>query len=204
MPVISMTTFVDFALANGLRRLTVVRDAKARYERGYHPAEDFYKPLRDGIVDAACQNLDSQKTLASIHSTLGNVDARRSKPYQECIAGYKKWRGRKQLLWDEALTSERSEWKQGRLVVRINPELGVLIDGSLHIIKLYFKSAKPSQLRLQAMLYLLQQYACKEHGHVNVGILDVRRGRLYTPTRDVPDIKTFLAAEAAAFQTMWH
>ena len=59
---ISITTFVNFVLANGPRRLTEVKRAKALYDADYSPARDFYKPLREIIVAAAQQDLNARDT----------------------------------------------------------------------------------------------------------------------------------------------
>ena len=198
-----MTPFVDFVVASGTRKLTAVKKAKAQYQAAYDPATDFHKPLRECIIDAAQQNLNGKDTLDSVRSILVNLRASKSASYQECGVGYKKWRGRKNVVWDEAFTSEWSEWTQGRLAIRVNPELGLLINDIPYIIKLYFKSPELSQFRLETTYHLLKQYDRTEHNQVNVGILDIRRGYLYHPKRDIPDIEQLLAGEAAAFQTIW-
>ena len=50
VPEISMTTFVDFVLATGTKRLTCVKKAKKDYGKKYDPARDFYRLLRDKIM----------------------------------------------------------------------------------------------------------------------------------------------------------
>ena len=137
---ISITTFVNFVLANGPRRLTEVKRAKALYEAEYSPAKDFYKSLREIIIAAAQQDLSARNTCDLIHSILGGVDARKLGHYQECIAGYKRWLGRKRIVWNKAFVSEGSKWAWDQLIVRVNPELGVSVNGKPHILKLHFKS----------------------------------------------------------------
>jgi len=51
MPAISLTTFVDFVIKSGTPRITYVRKTKQLYGQGYSPARDFWKPLRDRIVE---------------------------------------------------------------------------------------------------------------------------------------------------------
>ena len=205
MPAITMTTFVDFVVAgSGTPKLTAVKNAKAQYERGYYPAEDFYKPLRECIAEAAQKNLKGGETLDTVRSTLNKLDRKKLNAYQECGEGYKKWRGRKDIVWDRDFNpQDSSEWSHDRLVVRVNPEIGLLIKGVPHIVKLYFKAPQLSELRLQTMYYLLKRYDYRGHSNFNVGILELRRGRLRVPSRNIPDIGHLLAGEAAAFQTMW-
>lgn len=81
---ISMTPFVDFVVASGTPKLTAVKKAKAQYQSEYDPATDFYKPLRECIIDAAQQNLNGKETLDSVRSILVNLSARKSESYQEC------------------------------------------------------------------------------------------------------------------------
>ena len=197
---ISMTTFVDFVFASGPPKLAAVMKAKIRYQTGYDSATDFYTPLREWIIAVTYQNLTGTETLDSMRSTFVNLNTRNSHAYQECIAGFTQWWRGKNIVWNKAL---RSEWTQGRLAIRIAPELGVSIRGEPHIIKLYFKKQKPSKQRLQAMVHLLNQLNGRAQTPVTVGILDMRRGQLHSPTRDDSVMEPLLAGEAAAFQTMW-
>ena len=41
------------------------------------------------------------------------------------------------------------------MAVRVNPELGISINGHPYSIKLFFKSEKPSKDRLETMFHLL-------------------------------------------------
>ena len=116
---ISMTTFVDFAIASGPPQLTIVRKAKREYGREYDPQRDFCKPLRESLYDIFRQNGDRFALATAIpkdihHSKLG--------PYQEAIDGLKKWWGRKDLEWSGNFAET---WRYDRLTVRVNPELVV-------------------------------------------------------------------------------
>ena len=90
LPAITMTTFVDFVVAgSGTPKLTAVKNAKARYERGYDSTEDFYKLLRKCIAETARQNSKGSETLDTVRSTLVKLDRRKLNAYQECGEGYK-------------------------------------------------------------------------------------------------------------------
>lgn len=45
---ISLTDFVDFVCKSGSAKLTQVK--KVKYRDDYSPATDFYKALREGII----------------------------------------------------------------------------------------------------------------------------------------------------------
>ena len=197
MPKISMTTFIDFVLKSGTPRLTVLRKAKAEYAQQYSPAKDFYKLLRESIVEVH----QNKMSIIGLDTLLGNLnDQRKVRPYRECIAGHKKWYGRSEFEWGKPFNAQ---WIRGRLVVRVNPELGVSIDGITHFVKLYFKPDKLTKPRVETMFCLLSQSLPNEFRQAKVGILDVRRGLLHSPNRNIPDIETLLRGEAAAFETMW-
>ena len=197
---ISMTTFVDFVVASGTSKLAEVMKAKVRYQTGYDPATDFYTPLREWILTMTHLNMIGTETLDPMRAIFVNLNTRKAHAYQECIAGFTQWWRGKNIVWNKAL---RSEWTRGHLAIRITPELGVSIRGKPHIITLYFKKAKPSEKRLQVLVHLLNQLNGRAQTPVTVGILDMRRGRLHSPTLDVSDMEQLLAGEAAAFQTMW-
>lgn len=192
-----MTTFIDFVLKSGTPRLTVLRKAKAEYAQQYSPAKDFYKLLRQSIVEMHLNKM----SIIGLDTLLGGLnDQRKVRPYRECIAGYKKWCGRSEFEWVKPFNAQ---WIRGHLVVRVNPELGVSIDGITHFVKLYFKSDKLTKPRIEAMFCLLSQSLSNDFGEAKVGILDVRRGVLHCPKRNIPDIETLLEGEAAAFETIW-
>ena len=192
-----MTTFVDFVLANGTQRLTVLRRAKAEYEREYSPARDFYKALRETIIDVHQHG----RPLAELDGLLNILeDKRRVDSYAACISSYKSWCGRKKMAWLDGFTAY---WAYGDLTVRVNPELSLRVNNVPYAIKLYFKSDKPSKGRLETMFHLLEISIPNEHQGRTPSILDVRRGNLFRPTKEISGIQTLLEGEASAFQTMW-
>lgn len=197
MPEISMTTFVDFVLASGTKRLTCVKRAKSEYQRDYDPAKDFYRLLREAIIGIH-QDGKKKESLDGLLGTL--TDKKKLDAYSQCVAAYKQWCGRKRFQWVRSFTTD---WSDGDLRVRVNPELGLYINGSLHVLKLYFKADVPSKRRLETMFHLLRLSIPNEMENAMPGILDVRRGNLFRPTREVPGIDALLVGEAAAFRTMW-
>ena len=196
MPNISMTTFVDFVLSSGTPRLSLVRKAKAQYSGEYNPSTDFYRGIRESIL-IGHQNGNPIDELDKLAVNIENP--RKVDLYLECIDSYR-WCGRKALQW---LGPFISEWSYGDLKIRVNPELGLLINGRAYAIKLYFKSDKPSKLRLETMFHLLRVSLPPRQENTTTAVMDVRRGRFFTPTRDIPGIQTLWESEASALQTMW-
>jgi len=194
---ITMTTFVDFVLKSGTPQLTCVRRAKRDYERGSAPERDFYKVLRDAIP----QVHQEQKARDSLDGVLGGLkDPKKADAYAQCISGYKQWWSKKQIKWVDI---HPWDWTEGDLTVRVNPELGVMVDGHPQVIKLYFKADAASKRRIETMFHLLRLSLPEELAGATPGILDVRRSNLFTPTTDIPDIEALLRGQAAGFATMW-
>jgi hypothetical protein len=195
MPAVSLTTFVDFVAATGTARITKVRDAKRYYEQGYAPERDFYKPLRDRI-EATFEDGWSAK---SLRDALADVtDPKKIENYEESRAGLTKWVGRKTIT---TLPQRRMAWKSGDLDVNVNPELHIEINDKPHLIKMYLKAEPLSKQKANVVLHLLAQ---KAKASTTVGVLDVRRSKLYTPTVDIDGMDALLTAEAVAFTTMWN
>jgi len=191
---ISLTTFIDFAAATGTSRLTKVREAKRFYEQGYAPERDYYKPLRDRIVESFADGWNTNKLTA----LLANVnDPKKLENYAACRDGLTKWAGRKSFA---AMPSKSVKWRSGDLVVGISPELWLRIRTEPFVIKLHFKSDELSQQKANLVLHLM---AKKFAAYGTVGVLDVRRSKLFVQTRDIAGLDALLASEALAFAALW-
>jgi len=194
---ISMTEFVDFVTKPGPPRLTVVKQAKKRHEDGYDPKTDFYKKLRDGIVQhhQAGQPKSALDALAQ-----GVTDKNKIKAYPLIIQGYKKFLGNKKVKWSNPT---KAAWVHGDLGVNVNPEIGLEINGKPHLIKLYFKADKLSKIQLQAILHLMQLKLGKTKKPVTLGVLEVRRGKLHIAGPLDPSLTALVEGEAQAFASMY-
>lgn len=195
---ISLTEFVDFAVAEGPARLTKVRQIRARDP--YHPAMDFYKRLRQTIVAFHQEDRDKRfldEALAEV------TDQKKRTVYPDRIRAYKRLLGRKRLDWFDP---PRARWRHSGLSVRVNPELGLVIDGHRRVVKLYFKREPAlSKRRTDAILYLLDRSLRRQGSGQDfvVGVLDVAKANLITPTVGVRDLDLLLESEATALAEIW-
>ena len=193
---ISLTSFVDFVLATGTTRIGRVRDIKRQIEEGYSPATDFYKGIREGIVECHREGRD----LASLDRVVAQAHERKRAHYAEIAGGYRRFlKGRKVGSFDVPW----GKWSYGELSVAVNPEIGLKLGGTPHAVKLYFKRDPVSQRRVEVVLYLMEEALGHSLRKKHVGVLDVRRGRLYSPKAVSPDLGALLAGEGAAFAEMW-
>ena len=191
---VSLTTFTDFVAATGTARLTKVREAKRFYTAGYAPERDYYKPLRDRIVESFAVGWDKRK----LQALLADVDdPKKLENYEACRVGLTKWAGRKSF---EPIPARSVKWRSAELSVGINPELWVRIGGDPHVIKLHLKADELSQQKANLVLHLMDTKLGRDGV---VGVLDVRRAKLFTKTRQIPGLDALLASEALAFATLW-
>lgn len=196
MPDVSLTTFMDFVSKSGSAKLTVVRQWKNKPE--YHPARDFYKLVRDTIVEMH-RSGGVPGMLAGLLDGLGNQN--RLAHYPSVIDGYSRWLSRRRHEW---FGPPNASWAHGDLAVTVNPELGLVISDVPHIIKLYFK-AEPLSRQNAAVIMGLMGLACRDQvgdDHM-VGVLDVRNARLYTRGVGIDTDTALLRGEAAYWLTVW-
>ena len=150
MITISLTKFIDFVAKAGSSKMTIVKQIK--YSEEYQPALDFWKTLREGIVEKHEQNKD-KKFLDRISGSL--TDQKKIKIYPDRIKQYKSWLGRKTTEWFQP---PYKECTFGDLKIHLNPELGLIVNGEPMVIKLYFKAEPLSKAKADIILVLMTKY----------------------------------------------
>ena len=197
MPEVSLTEFVDFVIKSGTPRLTQVRMIRKRHEEGYEPSRDFYRKLRDGIVEL---HQEGRPKSALDALTKGIRDRNKQNTYPTLVKAYKKFLGRKEIAWYEPC---KTHWKYGGLRVRVNPELGLTINGDDHLIKLYFKDQKLTKDRVAVISHMMNEALGDSAEGQDVALLDVRSSRLHVFDAPDPALKPLLEGEALAFCRMY-
>ena len=196
MPAISLTDFVDFVIKVGTPKLTKVTEIKQRPE--YSPAFDFWKPLRNGIRDFHKGGGANKSDLDQI--LLGMTDPKKLRRYPGAIRAYKRFLGRKQVTWFDP---PADIWSHAGLNVRVNPELGLEIDGQRYVIKLYFKEEAPTKSRLQVILELMRLSLDGSTASGDIfSVLDVSNTKLTSATGNAT-VEPLLKGEAASFVQIW-
>lgn len=191
---ISLTYFVDFILASGTPKLRGVRDYK---ERKDDLCSDFYRPIREAVVNMHRQGL-SASTLDDV--CRNETDETRKKHYGRVVAGYRAFlaQGAKNFF-----EPPRTGLSLGALEVDINPELGLIIDGKKHLVKLYFRNDPLTPRRTALVLALLSRGLCETAPEFVPAVLDVRSAKLHTSAMTSPRIDLLLRGEAASFAAMY-
>jgi len=197
MPRISLTDLVEVVSASGTRKAIKISQIKRRPK--YKPAFDFYKTVRDKLAEVHKNNLPKS---ALDQSLIYVSDPKKLNIYPDIVRGYKKWWGRKSLVWFDPPDILFS--KNG-VDVSINPELGLELNGSPHLVKLYFKSDPLAKSRIEIITHLMGNSLsrmCPEH--TKMSVLDIRNSKLITPNIPVPNMDAIIDAELAYISSIWN
>jgi len=196
VPQISLTDFVDVVSKAGRPKATKVRQVKERPE--YEPAFDFYKALREHVVDNHRKN-GGKAAVSDVMKSL--IDPKKIKSYPEILNAYKKWWGRKDLTW---FNPPRDVYSAGGFDIILNPELGLVVNGERHIIKMYLKSDALTTFKTELIIDLLEhQLRSKVAPTDNFSVIDVRRSKLFSNGPHAPTSLPIVNAEVAYISSIW-
>ncbi len=194
---ISLSDFIDFVSKVGTTKFTKVKEIKNRDD--YHPAFDFWKPLREKIIDI--HHFNKNKNL--IDEVLNDLtDKNKINLYPNVITNYKSFLGRKKTEW---IAPPSFDWISGELMIKINPEIGLFINDKPYIIELYFKSEPLSKSKIDLIILLLN--SCLKNGEyseANFAVLDVCRKKLHDSSNLNSTHLSLLEGEAYSFTRIWN
>ncbi len=196
MPQISLTDFVDIVSSSGTPKATKVRQVKRRPP--YDPASDFYRRIREAIIQVH-QDDQPKEAIDRLLTTLN--DPKKMRTYPTVASGYKKWWGRKSLIWFEPPSKQYSAFD---VDVSVNPELGLDVEGKPHLIKLYFKNNPLDKNKVDIITHLMSvalSPLCTSP--TTMSVLDVRKAKLISPTVPIPTLNGMLQAELAYISALW-
>lgn len=194
---VSLTELVDVVSKAGSPKATQVAQIKARSLENYRPFKDFYKSLREALI-ATHKGGDPRDSLGA---RLSHVhEPKRRRRYDELIAHYKRWWGRKDINW---FTPPSAIYSSSGVSVSVNPEIGVEFGGDRYVIKLYFKADQLKKTSADLITGLMAS-ALSGQGDEKFAVLDVERGKLFF--REGPPLGVLVAmidAELAYIAQLW-
>jgi len=199
MPKINVNEFADIvSAAGGTPKYNKVQHIKARYQKGYCPATDFYKPLRDQIKHLHQNSIPS----TSLASVLRKVSSKKQSNYLDVVKGYTTWLKKiGSVSWFEPSTNIWSAYKTD---INVNPELGLIINGTPHLIKLHFKSEKLSKSKADVITFIMDQVLRSGAPSANMCVLDIRESRLHGLSISSPQrLQSALLGEMAYIAAVW-
>jgi len=191
---VSLTYFVDFVLKVGTPKLSGVKEFK---EHRYDHLTDFYRPLREAIVDVH-EKGKPDRTLDELLATL--TDERKRRIFPGLVEGYRKFL-RPGMKW---FSPPHTTLPVGDLEININPELGFEIDGVPHLIKMYFRGEPLAQKRVSVVIGLISGALGGTRPGTVFAMLDVKNARVHTvKAAPNPRLGLLLRGEAASFSTIY-
>lgn len=196
---IGLTQFINFSTKGSSAKINEVKKIKYQ-DSDYHPAKDYWKQLRDAIIKFHEQGLN----LEYFDFLLEDIDDKKKVNYQSAVKQYISFIKKKDIEW---FPPGKSIWTTDQLSVRSSPELGLIINGEPHLIKLYFKGKreKIDKRNINSTLTLLNT-STYEIGHdpsVNKSVLNLHNQKLYTNNDFDAAHLLALQAEANQFVYIW-
>jgi hypothetical protein len=193
---ISQTDFIDYLSRSGRSKTSKVKSIFNRPD--YHPAFDFYKKVREEIIE----NLKENKTKIDFGFFLEqNKSSKKYSRFESLVGGYLKFLGRKKFQWFDPPSAT---WKYKNLYVKMNPEMGIQIGDDKYIVKLYFKEIPLENKDLEVSLSMMSQTLCQGvFSGYKCAILDVERGKLIYKISKGQNIIPLMEGEAECFIKLW-
>lgn len=193
---ISLTDFIDYVSKVGTTKFTKVKEIKNR--DSYHPAFDFWKPLREKIIEIHKESKNKNLLDEVVN---GLTDKNKINLYPNLIIKYKSFLGKKKIEWIEP---PFTDWKMNELRIKINPEIGLFINDKPYIIKLYFKSEPLSKSKADLILLMMNENLKKDDFiDANFAILDISKKKLYENCSLNNMHISLIEGEALSFLKIW-
>ncbi|MBN8738465.1 MAG: hypothetical protein BGP24_11130 [Lysobacterales bacterium 69-70] len=195
MPKIYLSDFVDVVSKAGSPKATKVRSMKNRAP--YSPATDFYKPLRDGLVELHREGWAKSALSTATHTQ----DGKKVEIYKALTDGYRKWWGKKTLEW---FTPPSEIYTAHGVEVVVNPNLGLEVNGVPHVIKLHLKAEQLSKTRADLICGLMNTaLGTKVPDGAVIAVLDVRNSKLFAAGSGPDALTAMIDAELAYIADLW-
>jgi hypothetical protein len=197
---IGLTQFIDFTIKQGQAKLSHVRQVK--YQEDYHPAKDFWKAFREGVREMH----EKGYTFDYLDKIAAEVHIRRRAQYIDAVKKYKRHFRNRDVEWFDP---GKSFWTYGDLAVRSTPELGLIIDGQKHLVKLYPKDSDDrfDKWTINSALTLMAHSTrSQEVWDATFSVYQVKKAKRFSidPANMRDDDLIILEGEAAHFVQLWN
>lgn len=195
---ISLTEFVNFINSSGMKKMTIVANAKAKHEETEGNPYDYWKDFKDEIK----RLLKRKGTKDDLYELVERVREDVRENYNQMIVGYMKFWKPTRMAW---LKPVKKVINIGGVKINLNPEIGVKWQGKEYMIKLYLKAGENLDKRHADIILALMESELREKvdNDLEFGILDVRRGKLFLHTDNDPRLLILLKTEGMEFAEMW-
>jgi hypothetical protein len=196
MKIVTLTDFATFRRSSATRRGTIARKCCFRTE--YRVEQDFYKRVREKIKALPGRNGD----LSELVEVPALVSEKRRGHIRKAVDGFVRWVADNDITFFRA---PRGLWEHQDVQVRVNPEVGAVINGVPHLLKVNY-TATPTEPADAEMMAQLMHRTCGRLAprDCRMGVLDVRTGTIRALARPTARLDAVLEGTAAELSSLWN
>lgn len=196
-----LRTFATYCQVGAGERTELVRVCKIQSTTPWSPLSDPYRRLIRTIQAVHAEG----RPISDIEKAVrAERDPKRRQTISEAAAAYEEWLGDVDA---ECFPVAPTNWVVADAQVRVNPELGLVIDGVRHLVKLHFKKVDTlSETDASIIIHVMRDALARSAGEDCVMcVLDVRRGRLWVEGSQVSRLlPEALIAAASDLGARWN
>lgn len=195
---ISLTDFIDFISSSGTAKLNQVAAYKRR--ENYAFRVDYWRELRNSITEFhADDTLKKEYFDAALKVNFLDDDKReKARPL---LDNYKKFLGRKQIISKPII---KCDWQYSKdLVIRVNPELHLIVQGKEQLVKFYFKKEPLTKKKIDLALLLMKIATQDVIKDVHYTLFDLPQNKLWTQENPNMKLLPLLKGEAENYITIY-
>lgn len=200
---ISLTQFLGYSTkVSTSAKIKAVRDIKNSPD--YHPAFDYWKPLRDEIKRLHENNLP----IENLKDLLTRIDEKKAKNFSGAINTYIHFVKKNDVSY---FPVGKSYWKlTDDLFVGSSPELGLIVNGKKLYVKIFYKKktadTKLTKRNIQSTLTLMQlaDRDFEMEPDSNFAILNLQNGKLIEASPLQSESILELELDAETFVNTWN
>ncbi|MDZ7649279.1 MAG: hypothetical protein U5K54_20095 [Cytophagales bacterium] len=129
------------------------------------------------------------------------TDKKKHLRYTSLINSFTKFLGRKKIAW---FNPPSNTWSYRDLNVKMNPEIGLNINGEKFIIKLYFKDSPLQKKDIKVLLWMMNLSLCNGiYTGYKCALLDIDKGKFFPFKEDNSSMLSLVEGEADYFIKLW-
>ena len=182
---ISLTEFMNFVNKSGSAKSTVVSNAKNKRDEEYAHYKDYWLKLREKIKAVHRKN----GTHDDLKEVIDEVIDERKENYRIATDGYCSFWKKRKIEWVEP---PKMTWTVGDLKIELNPELGLVFNNQIYVVKLFTTANNHLDKRHADLILTLMEKELRESiddDDVIFAVLDVKRGKIFEKRNHSYDIK---------------
>jgi len=162
--------FADYILKKEKSKKNFVH--KIINQGDYEAKKDYYLQLRIKLINLLKKN----KSLEELDELISVVSSKKTNNYRVLIENIQSFLKGRNYKW---IDPQKGEINYSGLTVNVNPEIGLLIDGTTYYIKIYFKQQEISIKKVCILEKIMQDFCKEENNNVKLAVWDIKRCKMH-------------------------